>query len=95
MATPATPPNIATLITQLANALTQAQQPSQPATRNAPNRVLLTVEEAAEQLGVGRTLMFRLIRRGEIESVQVGRLRRVHVDTVHEYAKSLLLRKSA
>jgi excisionase family DNA binding protein len=38
--------------------------------------VLLTVEEAARRLRIGRTTCFRLLA-GELESVTVGRLRRV------------------
>jgi excisionase family DNA binding protein len=40
-------------------------------------KLLLTVEEAADRLGVGRTLMYALIRSGDVPSVQIGRLRRV------------------
>jgi len=39
-------------------------------------KLLLTVEEAADRLGVGRTLMYALIRSGDVPSVQIGRLRR-------------------
>lgn len=38
--------------------------------------MLLTVEEAAAVLGVGRSLMFELIAAGHISTVRVGRLRR-------------------
>jgi excisionase family DNA binding protein len=39
--------------------------------------VLLTVEEAAERLRIGRTSMYRLVSTGAVETVTVGRLRRV------------------
>lgn len=42
-----------------------------------PPRLLLTVEEAAERIGICRAYMFKLIREGEVRSVKVGRLRRV------------------
>ena len=61
-----------------------------PKPRQMPERVLLTVEEAAEQLGIGRTTIFRLVRSGEIESVRIGRLRRIHVDAVKAYAARLV-----
>ncbi|MDX3537408.1 excisionase family DNA-binding protein [Streptomyces sp. MB09-01] len=51
--------------------------------------VLLTVEEAARRLRIGRTLCFRLIGTGELESVPVGRLRRVPVGAVHDYVARL------
>ncbi|WP_433465351.1 excisionase family DNA-binding protein [Spirillospora sp. CA-128828] len=47
--------------------------------------VLLTVEEAARRLRIGRTTCFALIRAGELESIDVGRLRRVPVDAPAEY----------
>lgn len=54
-----------------------------------PTLVLLTVEEAARRLGIGRTLCFRLISTGQLESVPVGRLRRVPADAVHDYVTRL------
>lgn len=57
--------------------------------KSVPVRLVLTVEEAAERLGVGRTFMFSLIRRSEVESVKIGRLRRVPADALEEYVRSL------
>jgi excisionase family DNA binding protein len=54
-----------------------------------PTQVLLTVEEAARRLRIGRTLCYRLIGSGELESVPVGRLRRVPADAVHDYVTRL------
>ena len=42
-----------------------------------PVRLVLTVEEAAERLGIGRTLMYALIATGDVGSVRIGQLRRV------------------
>ncbi|MFJ3193831.1 excisionase family DNA-binding protein [Streptomyces griseoviridis] len=50
---------------------------------------LLTVEEAARRLRIGRTTCFRLVLAGEIESVMVGRLRRVPADAVPAYVAKL------
>ncbi|MFF0431856.1 excisionase family DNA-binding protein [Streptomyces sp. NPDC004327] len=50
-----------------------------------PTLALLTVEEAARRLRIGRTLCFRLVGSGELESVVVGRLRRVPPAAVHDY----------
>lgn len=47
--------------------------------------VLLTVEEAARRLRIGRTLCYRLISSGELESITVGHLRRVPADAVPEF----------
>jgi excisionase family DNA binding protein len=48
-------------------------------------RVLLKVEEAAARLQIGRTTMYQLVRRGEIESIPIGRLRRIPADCLDEY----------
>ena len=53
-------------------------------------RAMLTVEQAAETLGIGRTTMFALIKRGDIESVRIGRLRRVPADAIDTYTQRLL-----
>jgi len=45
-------------------------------------RLVLTVEEAAERLGIGRTLMYALVTSGEVESVRIGRLRRIPADAL-------------
>lgn len=50
-----------------------------------PTLVLLTVEEAARRLQIGRTVCYRLISSGELESITVGHLRRVPADAVPEF----------
>ncbi|WP_340559407.1 excisionase family DNA-binding protein [Streptomyces sp. GSL17-111] len=50
---------------------------------------LLTVEEAARRLGIGRTVCYRLIGSGDLESVTVGRLRRVPAEAIPEYVARL------
>jgi excisionase family DNA binding protein len=54
-----------------------------------PDVLLLTVEEAAQRLRLGRTLVYRLISSGELESVKVGRLRRVPAECLPEYVATL------
>lgn len=54
-----------------------------------PEGLLLTVEEAAERLRLGRTLVYRLISSGQLESVTVGRLRRVPAGCLAEYVARL------
>jgi excisionase family DNA binding protein len=51
--------------------------------------LLLTVDEAAQRLRLGRTLVYRLISSGELESVTVGRLRRVPAECLAEYVAAL------
>ena len=52
-------------------------------------RLLLTVEQAAQRLGIGRTLMYSLVRDGDVESVQIGRLRRILADAISRYVDQL------
>jgi excisionase family DNA binding protein len=54
-----------------------------------PERMLLTVEEAADVLRVGRSLMYELIARGAIKTVRIGRLRRVRPEALADYIASL------
>lgn len=54
------------------------------------NRVFLTAEEAAESLHISRSKVYDLIRNGDLVSIKIGRLRRVPVDAVHEFARRLL-----
>lgn len=56
----------------------------------AEDRVVLTIEEAAQRLGIGRTTMYALVMNGEIRSVTIGRLRRVPVRCLTEYVDHLL-----
>ncbi|MDQ3153224.1 MAG: helix-turn-helix domain-containing protein [Actinomycetota bacterium] len=51
---------------------------------------LLTAEEVAEVLGIGRTRVYELLYAGELRSVKIGRLRRVPVDSLREYISSLV-----
>lgn len=56
----------------------------------AQQRELLTVEAAATRLSIGRTTMFALIKTRAIESVKVGRLRRVPADAITDYIRHLV-----
>lgn len=76
---------IAALLTRLGDLLGEAVEPPKPPSeprRPMPQRVLLTPEEAAEALGIGRTTIYALIKNGEIESIQIGRLRRIPTDAL-------------
>lgn len=54
---------------------------------------VLTIEEAARYLKIGRTTMYALIRAGEVESVEIGRCRRVPLECLKDYVKRLLQRR--
>jgi excisionase family DNA binding protein len=48
-------------------------------------KLLVTVEEAAAMLSLGRTLTWALVRKGELRSIRIGKTRRVIVSSLHEY----------
>jgi excisionase family DNA binding protein len=52
--------------------------------------VMLTVDEAAKWLRIGRTTAWGLVKSGELRSVLIGRLRRVPAAEVHAYAAQLI-----
>lgn len=54
---------------------------------NSPElvKVLLTVEETAHKLSVGRNAVYGLMRRGELRYITVGRVRRVPIEAVSEF----------
>ncbi|MGW8725788.1 excisionase family DNA-binding protein [Streptomyces sp. NPDC055808] len=54
-----------------------------------PTLVLLTVKEAARRLRIGRTYCYQLIRSGQLETVSLGRLRRVPAAAVPEFVARL------
>jgi|GEM_PF-2165989 len=60
-----------------------------PIVIDVPN-VVLTVEEAAKTLRIGRTSMYALIKSGAIQTVLIGGLRRVPVAAIHSYVASLM-----
>jgi excisionase family DNA binding protein len=63
----------------MANATSRVERP----------RLLLTVEEAAERIGICRSNMFKLIRQGKVQSVKVGRLRRVTPAALEDFVRRL------
>lgn len=86
---------IAELLTRLSRLLAPAAPAAREDRRVLVDRVLLKPEEAAERLGIGRTTVYALLRTGEIESVRVGRLRRVPVTAVQAYAARLIAQQAA
>lgn len=53
------------------------------------DKLLCSPQEAAELLGVGRSQMFELIGRREIESVKIGRLRKIPREALTAYVDGL------
>jgi excisionase family DNA binding protein len=61
----------------------------QVSTHVAPAKLLLTVEEAAEAMSLGRTLMYQLVKDRQIRSIKVGRTRRIPTAALHEFVRRL------
>ena len=60
------------------------------ATRNPdPACLLLTVEQAAYRLGIGRSTTYQLISTGQLTSIRIGNLRRVPVDALAAFVESM------
>ena len=57
--------------------------------------LLLSVEEGAAQLRIGRSRMFDLIRRGEVLSVKVGGSRRIPYDSLRAYVDKLVAEQAS
>jgi excisionase family DNA binding protein len=48
-------------------------------------RLLLTVSEAARQLGIGRSLFYELLAEGQVESIHIGRPRRIPIGALADF----------
>jgi excisionase family DNA binding protein len=51
---------------------------------------LMKPSEAGKELGIGKTLVFDLISKGLLESVKIGRARRVTRSGLEQYVDSLV-----
>jgi excisionase family DNA binding protein len=61
--------------------MTVAAQPDRP--------LLVTIDGAADLLGVGRTIVYELLAEGEFVSVQIHRCRRIAVADLEAYIARL------
>lgn len=52
-------------------------------------KINLTVFEAVQASGIGRTTLFALIKSGELESVKIGRRRYIPVEALRDYLNRL------
>jgi excisionase family DNA binding protein len=59
------------------------------------NLLLRKVEQAADRLGLGRTIVWGLVSSGVLESVKIGRSRRVPVEALETYVAKLRADESA
>jgi excisionase family DNA binding protein len=54
------------------------------------DQLLVTPEEAARRLSVGRTTIYELMSSGELQSVNIGRSRRVPVSSLASFVSRLI-----
>lgn len=52
--------------------------------------LLLTVQQAAEMIGIGRSTLYRILERGEIHSVHIGASRRIPLEAVEKFVRDLV-----
>lgn len=52
-------------------------------------QLLLSPERAADRMDVGRSKIFELMATGELESVRIGRSRRIPLDALKAYIERL------
>jgi excisionase family DNA binding protein len=50
-------------------------------------QVMLTIPEAAQRLSIGRSMLYELMASGAIESVHIGRLRRIPLECLNEFVE--------
>jgi excisionase family DNA binding protein len=70
------------------DALRSADSHRRPTGEPEP-KLLLTVEEAAQQLSIGRPKMYQLVMRGDVVSVKIGASRRVPATALVEFVERL------
>ncbi|MGH3827282.1 MAG: helix-turn-helix domain-containing protein [Pseudonocardiaceae bacterium] len=56
---------------------------------------LLTVEQAAQRLAISRTTMYALLKAGQVNSVRIGRLRRIPAEELTDYTARLIAQQHA
>jgi excisionase family DNA binding protein len=62
---------------------------------NTNPQLLLSVEEAADMLRLGRTRTYELVMTRKIQSVKVGRRRLVARSSLHDFVQMLLLEQGS
>ena len=70
------------------------QIPSVPSARTPPaaenaGRLLLTIPQAEQATGLSRATLYRVLGTGALESVKIGRCRRIRLDALRAWIESL------
>ena len=48
-------------------------------------KLLVTVDEAAQRLSIGRSLCYQMVMKGEIASITIGRARRIPLAALESF----------
>ena len=59
-----------------------------PTAHKASYRLLLTIPEAAQVLGVSRSILYQLVQAGEVATIKIGRSRRVPIVALEQYVSA-------
>ena len=59
------------------------------------NELLVTAEGAAQRLSIGRSRVFQLLKTGELESLLLGRSRRIELSALKAYVERLRAEQAA
>lgn len=51
-------------------------------------KLLLSPIETAQALGIGRTLVYDLMREGQLSNLKIGRLRKIPLQTIEQWISS-------
>ncbi len=62
---------------------------------SSQQKLLFSMEEAAELMSIGRTVFYDLVMRKEIASVKIGRSRRVPLRALEDYVARQLVEKQS
>ena len=54
----------------------------------SPAKTIYSLDEAAEYLGIGMTMLFELKKRGEIRTFRLGRRTLVHADDLDAFVRA-------
>jgi excisionase family DNA binding protein len=53
------------------------------------SKLLYTVPEAADEMAIGRSKLYELIEAGMLETVRIGRARRIPAEALRNYVEGL------
>ena len=56
---------------------------------NTQDKLLESIEDTADRLGVSRSTVYELLKNNEIEAVKIGRSRRVVIESSRKFVERL------